>query len=365
MESGGKRGGDIGGYMWENQKVQGPSINKQITVCQDSRDLCALIFAHAAKFNHGDCLSNAPAEQTGRPAPRALAKAHHTPRNPLVLEALEQQAEAVAGTFNVQELANTMWAYATKGREPGEGVMRELEGRVEAVAGTLNVQELANTLWAYATMGREPGAGVMRVLEGQAEAVAGTFKAQEVANMLGREPGAGVMRVLEGQAEAVAGTFKAQEVANMLGREPGAGVNATMGREPGAWLMRVLEGRAEAVAGTFNSQNVTNMPWAYATMGRKPGAGVLLRLSRTTLPLILELRARPCSGGRGHDGWGWVEADFAADLDTRRSHTGYDIMMNGGRISWKSVKQKSMSLTSQCIPEAALSRPPCAWRRKI
>jgi hypothetical protein len=107
------------------------------------------------------------------------------------------------------------------------------------------------------------------------------------------------------------------------------------------------------------------MPWAYATMGRKPGAGVLLRLSRTTLPLILELRARPCSGGRGHDGWGWVEADFAADLDTRRSHTGYVIMMNGGRISWKSVKQKSMSLTSQCIPEAALSRPPCAWRRKI
>ena len=61
MESGGKRGGDIGGYMWENQKVQGPSINKQITVCQDSRDLCALIFAHAAEFNHGDCLSNAPA----------------------------------------------------------------------------------------------------------------------------------------------------------------------------------------------------------------------------------------------------------------------------------------------------------------
>jgi hypothetical protein len=32
---------------------------------------------------------------------------------------------------------------------------------------------------------------------------------------------------------------------------------------------------------------------------------------------------------------------FAADLDTRRSPTGYVIMMNGGPISWKSVKQKS------------------------
>jgi hypothetical protein len=33
-------------------------------------------------------------------------------------------------------------------------------GRVEAVAGTFNAQEVANTLWAYATMGREPGQGL-------------------------------------------------------------------------------------------------------------------------------------------------------------------------------------------------------------
>ena len=44
--------------------------------------------------------------------------------------------------------------------------------------------------------------------------------------------------------------------------------------------------------------------------------------------------------------WGWVDADFAADLDTRRSHTGYVIMMNGVPISWKSVKQKSVSLST-------------------
>jgi hypothetical protein len=41
-----------------------------------------------------------------------------------------------------------------------------------------------------------------------------------------------------------------------------------------------------------------------------------------------------------------VDADFAADLDTRRSHTGYVIMMNGGPISWKSVKKKSVSLST-------------------
>ena len=41
-----------------------------------------------------------------------------------------------------------------------------------------------------------------------------------------------------------------------------------------------------------------------------------------------------------------MDADFAADLDTRRSHTGYVIMMNGGPISWKSVKEKSVSLST-------------------
>jgi hypothetical protein len=28
--------------------------------------------------------------------------------------------------------------------------------------------------------------------------------------------------------------------------------------------------------------------------------------------------------------WDWVDADFAADLDPRRSHTGYVIMMKAG-----------------------------------
>jgi len=30
--------------------------------------------------------------------------------------------------------------------------------------------------------------------------------------------------------------------------------------------------------------------------------------------------------------WSWVDADWAGDTDTRRSHTGYILMMNGGFI---------------------------------
>ncbi len=41
------------------------------------------------------------------------------------------------------------------------GLIRAFEGRTEALADTFNLQDVANTLWAYATMGREPGAGLM------------------------------------------------------------------------------------------------------------------------------------------------------------------------------------------------------------
>ena len=60
---------------------------------------------------------------------------------------------------------------------PGAGLMlmRGLEGRAEALAGTFNAQGVANMLWAYAKIEREPGAGLIRELEGRAEAVSGTF----------------------------------------------------------------------------------------------------------------------------------------------------------------------------------------------
>jgi hypothetical protein len=144
--------------------------------------------------------------------------------------------------------------------------MRVLEGRAEAMAGTFNSQNVANALWAYAKMGWKPGAGRMRVLEGRAEAVAGTFDAQNVAHALWayatmrREPGAGLMRVLEERTQVIAGTFDAQQVANTLR------AYATMGRKPGAKLMRVLEGRAEAMAGTFNVQHVASTLWRHVCL---------------------------------------------------------------------------------------------------
>ena len=43
---------------------------------------------------------------------------------------------------------------------------------------------------------------------------------------------------------------------------------------------------------------------------------------------------------------GWVDSDFAADPDTRRSVTGYVLSINNGPISWKSKRQSCTTLSS-------------------
>ena len=59
--------------------------------------------------------------------------------------------------------------------------------------------------------------------------------------------------------------------------------------------------------------------------------------------------------------WGWVDADWAGDTDTRRSHTKYILLMNGRPISWRCRRQDNVSLStseaefvaaSQAGPEA-------------
>jgi hypothetical protein len=69
--------------------------------------------------------------------------------------------EAISGEFNSQEIANTLWAFATMGAKPGESVMGQLERRAEAISGDFKPQDIANTLWAFATMGTKPGERVM------------------------------------------------------------------------------------------------------------------------------------------------------------------------------------------------------------
>jgi hypothetical protein len=42
----------------------------------------------------------------------------------------------------------------------------------------------------------------------------------------------------------------------------------------------------------------------------------------------------------------WVDSDFASDIDTRKSVTGYLMVLDGGPVSWKASRQGAVTLSS-------------------
>lgn len=53
----------------------------------------------------------------------------------------------------------------------------------------------------------------------------------------------------------------------------------------------------------------------------------------------------PCDERRGVL-MGWVDSEFAADPDTRRSVTGYVVSLNNGPVVWKAKQQACPTLSS-------------------
>ena len=43
--------------------------------------------------------------------------------------------------------------------------------------------------------------------------------------------------------------------------------------------------------------------------------------------------------------WGYVDSDYARDLDRRRSLTGYVFMLNGCVVNWKAILQHVVALS--------------------
>ena len=100
---------------------------------------------------------------------------------------LEGRVKATSATFNSQDVAKTLWAYAIMKRRPGERMMELLEGRVEELLGQFSSQNIAkllwaydmlwayemmgrkNVLWAYERMGRKLGERMKELLESQTE----------------------------------------------------------------------------------------------------------------------------------------------------------------------------------------------------
>ncbi len=57
-----------------------------------------------------------------------------------------RRAEAISGEFNLQEVANTLWVFATMGTKPGKQMMGQLERRADVISGKFNLKVVENTL---------------------------------------------------------------------------------------------------------------------------------------------------------------------------------------------------------------------------
>ncbi len=80
---------------------------------------------------------------------------------------LERRAEAISGEFNSQNVANTLWAYATMGTKPGERMMGQLERRAEAISGEFTSQNIVDLRWAYSSLGLSMSSQLEEVLVSQ------------------------------------------------------------------------------------------------------------------------------------------------------------------------------------------------------
>ena len=130
------------------------------------RALCTLIETRVGEFNHVNVATAfrklLPLQDRRDGASRGEVEQ--------ALRSLELSALQNIEDFGSREIANTLHAMAkSRYRLSDRSVLAALERQAEAVAGSFNAQDVANTLWAYATMRREPGAGVMRGLEQRAD----------------------------------------------------------------------------------------------------------------------------------------------------------------------------------------------------
>lgn len=89
----------------------------------------------------------------------AYATLRHYPGSEL-LDGAAKQAVSTIQRFKPQEVANTLWSYATLGHDPQNLLLDAMAGQMAERIQHFRPQAISNSLWAYAKLGYNPGRSV-------------------------------------------------------------------------------------------------------------------------------------------------------------------------------------------------------------
>ena len=186
--------------------------------------------------------------------------------------------------FNPQNLANTVWAYATAGHS-APALLDAIAAAAPPRLREFKPQEFANMAWAYATAGQKAPALFDAIMVEVAPRLR-DFTPQDMANtaLAYATAGHSAPALLDAIAAAALprmGNFEPQALANM------AWAFATAGHEAPE-LLDAIAAAAMSRVRDFKPQVLDNMAWAYARAGHEAPA------------LIGALR----DGGEGREGGG-------------------------------------------------------------
>ena len=102
--------------------------------------------------------------------------------------------------MNAQNVANTLWAYARMGREPGAGLRFSVEERILQLSADFTSQGVADTKWAYSQLGLSLPAQVETCLAARLNVIASSLS-----DFMAAEAGRGGPPEAHCDAQSVAG----------------------------------------------------------------------------------------------------------------------------------------------------------------
>ena len=240
------------------------NLTTRIANAQSDGELADIVKQHINELNeiHVSTAANKLAKLTARHHTRTLRKNQRDS----VLLLLEERLRGFK-SIRARSLSNLMWSYAKLGYHGNHSIVRHLSDQVPTVTvDDFIPQELANTLWAWATMRHQPSGDAFAALERRMLACVDDFIPQDLSNTvwawatMRHQPSADALAALERRMLACVDDFKPQALANTVWAW------ATMRHKPSSQVLGALERRMLARVDDFNSQALANTVWAVAML---------------------------------------------------------------------------------------------------